>query len=153
LDEISPFGAIRRVIDISASQGHVAPTAVTCHGNFYIGNLNLFPVVPGSSQIYKVTPSGEIRIDTSNLTTVLGVVFDERDRKYVLEMSPAAGFPTPFIGRVRRFEPSGASKIIADGLALPTAITLGPDGRLYVSNFGFGFPAGAGQIVRTTPDE
>ncbi len=153
LDEISPFGAVRRVIDISASQGHVVPTAVTYHGNFYIGNLGLFPVVPGSSQIYKVTPSGEIRIDTSNLTTVLGVVFDERDRKYVLEMSPAAGFPTPFIGRVRRFEPSGASKIIADGLALPTAITLGPDGRLYVSNFGFGFPAGAGQIVRITPDE
>ena len=72
---------------------------------------------------------------------------------YVLEMSPAGGFPTPFVGRVRRFEPSGASKVIADGLALPTAITLGPDGRLYVSNFGFGFPAGAGQIVRITPEE
>ena len=153
LDEISPWGTIRRVIDISASQGHVVPTAVTYHGNFYIGNLQLFPIVPGSSHIYKVTPSGEIRIDTSNLTTVLGVVFDGRDRMYVLEMSPAGGFPMPFIGRVRRFEPSGTSKVIAGGLALPTAITLGPDGRLYVSNFGFGFPAGAGQIVRITPEE
>src|SRR4051812_40606461 len=64
LDEISPWGTIRRVIDISASQGHVVPTAVTYHGNFYIGNLQLFPIVPGSSHIYKVTPSGEIRIDT-----------------------------------------------------------------------------------------
>jgi hypothetical protein len=153
LDQISPSGAIRRVIDISASQGHVVPTAVTYHGNFYIGNLNLFPSVPGSSHIYKVTPSGEIRIDKSNLTTVLGVVFDGRDRMYVLEMSPTSGFPTPFIGRIRRFEPSEASKVIANGLALPTAIALGPDGRLYVSNFGFGFPAGAGQIVRITPDD
>jgi hypothetical protein len=27
-------------------------------------------------------------------------------------------------------------------------MTFGPDGQLYVSNFGFGFPPGAGQIVR-----
>jgi len=153
LDEISPSGAIRRIIDISASQGHVVPTAVSYHGNFYIGNLNTFPIVPGSSHIYKVTPSGEIRIDTSDLTTVLGVVFDGRDRMFVLEMSPAAGMPMPFIGRVRRFDPSGTSEVIADGLMLPTAITIGPDGRLYVSNFGFGFPAGAGQIVRITLDK
>jgi hypothetical protein len=29
----------------------------------------------------------------------------------------------------------------------------GPDGKLYISNFGFGFPAGAGQIVRITPED
>jgi hypothetical protein len=87
------------------------------------------------------------------VTTVLGVVFDGRARMYVLEMSPAAGNPTPFIGRVRRFEPSGASEVIVDGLALPTAMTFGPDGRLYISNFGFGFPAGAGQVVRVSLDK
>jgi hypothetical protein len=101
------------------------------------------------------------------LTTVLGIVFDNRDRMYVLEMSPAAGMPMPFIGQVRRIEPSGSSKVIATGLALPTAMTLGPgywvrfptdpipspDGKLYISNFGFGFPAGAGQIVRITPED
>lgn len=81
---------------------------------------------------------------------MLGVAFDGKDRMYVLEMSPAAGFPTPFIGTVQRVDPSGATEVIADGLALPTAITFGPDGNLYVSNFGFGFPAGAGQIVRIT---
>jgi len=150
LDEINPTGAIHRIIDISAHEGHVVPTALSYHGNFFIGNLNTFPVAPGTSHIYKVTPSGQIKVDTSDLTTVLGVTFDDRDRMYVLEMSPAAGFPTPFIGRVRRFEPSGSSEIIADGLGLPTAMTFGPDGKLYVSNFGFGFPPGAGQIVRIT---
>ena len=68
----------------------------------------------------------------------------------MLEMSPAAGFPMPFIGQVLRIDPSGSSTIIASGLALPTAMTLGPDGNLYVSNFGFGFPAGSGQIARIT---
>jgi hypothetical protein len=153
LDEISPSGAIRRIIDISASQGHIVPTALAYHGNFYVGNLNLFPVVPGSSKIFKITPSGQIKTQATGLTTVLGIVFDNRDRMYVLEMSPAAGMPMPFIGQVRRIEPSGSSKIIAAGLALPTAMTLGPDGKLYISNFGFGFPAGAGQIVRITPED
>ncbi len=51
-------GNISRVIDVSASQGHIVPTTVAYHGNFYIGNLNTFPVVPGSSSIFKVTPNG-----------------------------------------------------------------------------------------------
>lgn len=30
------------------------------HGNFVVGNLNTFPVVPGSSGILEITPSGQI---------------------------------------------------------------------------------------------
>lgn len=37
---------------------------------------------------------------------------------------------------------------IISGLSLPTAMTFGPDGALYVSNAGFGFPAGMGQVLR-----
>ena len=48
--------------DISASQGHIVPTAIAYRGNFYVGNLNTFPVVPGSSKIYKITPSGNISV-------------------------------------------------------------------------------------------
>jgi hypothetical protein len=38
---------------------------------------------------------------------------------------------------------------IATGLSLPTAMTFGPDGNLYVSNLGFGPPpVGAGQVLK-----
>jgi hypothetical protein len=43
----------------------------------------------------------------------------------------------------------GTIEDVATGLAVPTAMTFGPDGKLYVSNFGAA-PAGAGQIVRIT---
>ena len=36
----------------------------------------------------------------------------------------------------------GVVEIIASGLDLPTAMTFGPDGNLYVSNWGFGPPIG-----------
>jgi len=39
--------------------------------------------------------------------------------------------------------------VIATGLFLPTAITFGPDGNLYVSNVGFGPPpVGLGEVLK-----
>jgi hypothetical protein len=151
LDKITPDGQIRRVSDVSASQGHVVPTALAYHGDFYLGNLGTFPVTPGSEHIYKITPSGQIQVATSGLTTVLGVAFDAQGRMYALESDTVAGFPGPdaaFSGTVVRVNGDGSLTTLATGLMFPTAMTCGPDGNLYVSNFGFGLPPGAGQIVR-----
>jgi hypothetical protein len=152
LDKITTAGQISRVIDISASQGHIVPTAMTYHdGNFYVGNLNTFPIVDGSSKIYKITPSGHLTVAAQGFTTVLGVAFDHGDRMYVLENTTGNPFPTPGTGRVVRINHSGNRTVIASGLFLPTAMTFGPDGALYVSNVGFGPPpVGMGQILRIT---
>jgi hypothetical protein len=145
---------ISRVADISASQGHIVPTAVAFHnGNFYVANLNLFPVVPGSSKVLLISPSGNVRVFATGLTAVLGLTFHDGSL-YALEMTTAAGNPTPGTGKVVRVEGSGDLETVASGLTFPTGMAFGPDGKLYVSNFGFGFPAGAGQIVRVTiPDD
>ena len=151
LDKITPEGQISRVSDISASQGHIVPTAVAYRGNFYVGNLNTFPVVPGSSKIYKITPSGNVSVFAEGFTTVLGVVFDGRDRMYVLETTTLVVNPAPFTGKVIRLDPMGHQTEIASGLFFPTGMTLGPYGALYVSNVGFGPPpAGLGKILRIT---
>jgi hypothetical protein len=153
IDRIDPSnGAISRVIDVSASQGHIVPTAIAYHGNFFFGNLGLFPVAPGSSSIYKVTPSGQIATWAQGLTTVLGLAFDGHDRMYVLESMTAPGFPGPQelgAGRITRIDPNGSQTLIASGFSFPTALRMGPDGALYVSNLGFGGPVpGLGQIYR-----
>jgi len=151
LDKITPEGQISRVSDVSASQGHIVPTAIAYRGNFFVGNLNPFPIVPGSSKIYKITPSGNVSVFAEGLTAILGVVFDGRGRMYVLETSTEAGDPAPFTGKVIRVDPSGRQTEIASGLFFPTGMTLGPDGALYVSNVGFGPPpAGLGEILRIT---
>ena len=44
---VSTTGAIQQLIDISASEGHIVPTAIAYQaGTFYVGNLNLFPIDP-----------------------------------------------------------------------------------------------------------
>jgi hypothetical protein len=151
LDRITPDGQISRVTDISASQGHIVPTAIAYRGNFYVGNLNTFPVVPGSSNIYKITPSGEVSVFAEGLTAILGVAFDTRGRMYVLETTTVAGDPTPFTGKVIRIDRLGRQTEIASGLFFPTGMTFGQDGALYVSNVGFGPPpVGLGEILRIT---
>ena len=152
LDVVDTTGTIRRVADISASQGHIVPVSMTQHaGAFYIGNLGTFPITPGSEKILLVTPNGSVQTYKTGFTTALGVAFDSLGRMYVLENTTTAGFPTPGEGDIVRV--SGAKRdVIVSGLALPTAMTFGPDGALYVSNLGFGpppsLPNGPGQVLR-----
>ena len=149
LDKITTSGQISRVADISATQGHIVPTAIAYHGNFYVGNLDTFPIPGGASKILKITPDGYVSRSASGLDTVVGLVFDNRDRMYALELTAGAPGPAPGHGDIVRIDPSGKKTIILSGLDLPTAITMGPDGALYVSDWGVG-PPGFGKILRVT---
>lgn len=159
LDRITPSGQISRIADISASQGHIVPTAIAIRDDdkFYVGNLNTFPIVAGSSKVYEISKNGQIRAVAEGLSAITGVAFDSQRRMYVLEMSTSDGGPNPGDGKVVRMNhPDGGphdsdQTVIASGLNFPTAMTFGPDGALYVSNAGFGYPPdGEGQILKIT---
>jgi hypothetical protein len=152
LDRVTPAGAISRVVDISASQGHIVPTALATHGTFYVGNLGLFPITPGSSKIMQATPGGQLHTVATGLTTVLGLAFDQQARMYVLEMTATPGFPAPAAGALVRISANGKKETLVSGLDFPTGMTFGSDGALYVSAFGLG-PPGAGQVLRIRIDD
>jgi hypothetical protein len=154
VDRIDPStGAISRVVDVSASQGHIVPTSIAfggLFGGFALGNLGLFPVTPGSEQLMRVSPFGGLSVVRTGFTTMLGLDFDMWGNLYVLESMTAPGFPGPQelgTGKIIRLNVFGGTSTIATGLSFPTAMTIGPDGALYVSNLGFAGP-GAGQILR-----
>jgi hypothetical protein len=149
LDEMSLDGNIHRIIDISAFEGHIVPTAMAFHdGNFYVGNLYTFPAGIGNSAIYKITPQGTISTYATGFSMVLGVQFDALGGLYVLESTTGNDFPTPGTGDVIRIDPDGSRMTVASKLNLVTAMTFGPDEKLYISNWGFGGAPGMGQIVQ-----
>ena len=131
--KITPNGEINRVVDISVSQGHIVPTAVTfLDNNFLVGNLDTFPVVAGRSEIYRISPDKSVQPIISGFTTILGVVHDDFGRLYILENSTVSGMgPTPGTGDVVRVNYTGKKEVIVSGLSLPTGLTFGPDGKLY----------------------
>jgi sugar lactone lactonase YvrE len=152
LDRIDLNGNISRVIDISAFEGHIVPTALPFHdGNFYVGNLNTFPIAAGGSSVYKITPDGHISVFATGFSTITGVLFDKLGALYVLENTTGNPFPTPGTGDVVRIDPAGNRTTVVTGLDLPTAMTFGPDEKLYISNWGFGPPpVGQGQILQVS---
>jgi len=150
LDAISTGGNIRRVSDISQIQGHIVPTALASDGhNFYIGNLDTFPIKDGSSKIMRITPGGHLTTVYIGFSDILGLAFDSKGRLYVLENTTGKPNPTLGTGKILRVDGKNRYTQVATGLSLPTAMTFGPDGNLYVSNWGFGPPpVGTGQILK-----
>jgi hypothetical protein len=149
LDRITRNGKVSRVVDISASQGHIVPTAMTevIDDVLLISNLRTFPVEPGSSSLFAATRGSFFVKLVSGFTTVLGLAA-RHGKVYVLEMSNAPGLPSPGKGDIVSIDLSGKRTTVVSGLDFPTAMTFGPDGNLYVSNKGFGFPPGAGEILK-----
>lgn len=152
LDAITTDGQIRRVADISRSQGHIVPTAIVSGGeNFFVGNLERFPIQGETSKVLKITRQGEVTTVAIDFSTILGLAIDSKHRLYVLENTTGNPFPTPGTGKVIRIDGKHKYTEIATGLNLPTAMTFGPDGNLYVSNWGFGPPpVGMGEVVKIT---
>jgi hypothetical protein len=163
---ISASGEVKEEIDISEAEGHIVPTSIAeKDGDFYVGNLGLFPVTTEASKVITLSREGcrwpflkglgcrdsfrDLKVSGSRagFTTVVAVSFGPDGLLYALELSAAAGLPSPGAGEVVRLNRDGEIEIIATGLVVPTGMTFGPDGCLYVSNFGAAPPA-AGQIVR-----
>jgi len=149
LVKVSTDGTVSRVVDVSASMGHIVPTALDFRGNFYMANLGTFPI-SGESGIFKIAPNGVIHQVASGFSAVLGLVIDQRSWMYVLEMTSGAPFPQPGLGRIISVSPSGEKHVLVSGLNFPTGMTMGPDGNLYVSTWGFGMPPGGGQVMKVT---
>jgi hypothetical protein len=165
---VTASGRVSQVIDVSASQGHIVPTSlVEEQGVLYVGNLNLFPIDPQWAKVMTVAKGVLIQnplpgfsgpLDSffnwnivsskAGFTTIVSMKVGPDGLLYVLELSDAAGFPTPGAGKVVRVTRSGAIQDVVTGLAVPTGMTFGPDGRLYVSNLGAAPQGTPGQILR-----
>ncbi|HEY0796537.1 MAG TPA: ScyD/ScyE family protein [Acidisarcina sp.] len=162
----SATGDLRQEIDISKEEGHIVPTSVAVqNGEFFIGNLGLFPITPNSSKVMSFNtgacpwpylyglgcgdPMQTLHLSGSRagFTTVVAVDFGPDGLLYALELNDAPGFPAPpfGVGKVVRLNHVGVIEDVATGLSLPTGMTFGPDGYLYVSNFG---ATPTGQILR-----
>ena len=164
---ITPWGEMKQVMDVSKAEGHIVPTAIAeKDGNFYLGNLDTFPINPTASKILTLSSEWSsshipgldpwddphaihVAGSRAGFATIVGVEFGPDGLLYAIELSPAAGYPTPGFGKVVRINWKGDIEDVVTGLSVPTAMTFGPDGALYISNFGAA-PAGLGQIVRAT---
>jgi hypothetical protein len=152
LFEWAPSTGFSRVADLSLVSGLEVPAALSAHGPILVGDFGVLrgPTIgSGTESIYQVTPSGSTRVWASGFTKILGLVV-HRGSLYVLESVTGSVF-APFTGRVVRIggmARAPASEVVVSGLYFPTAIAIGPDNALYVTNRGFGAAPGSGEVLR-----
>jgi hypothetical protein len=161
---VTKKGDVDMVTDVSKVEGHIVPTsAVERGGGLVVSNLGLFPITPDSEKLLTLEPDcgllqqwlercdpGTLQITgskTPGLTTVVSLAWGPDGLLYALELSDAGGLPTPGAGKVVRVNPNGLAEDVFTGLDVPTGMTFGPDGALYVSNWGAA-DAPIGQILR-----
>lgn len=127
------------------------PTSIAqgSDGALYVSELTGLPFPEDAARIYRLTPGNEPEVYTDGFTQIIDLAFAPDNNLYVLEYaaeSLLSGDPT---GSLIRVAPDGTrTNIGGDELISPTALTVGPDDAIYVSNKGS--IAGEGEILKFT---
>ncbi len=164
VNRMTPDGKVTRFVDLTqfimGFTVYDTPVAIDIDssGNVFVGSFGYLPFAPSSSTIYKIT-SGTRQVFPIGwgFTTLIDMVFGPDGALYVLETSTANTGNFPFLirntGRLSRLNRYGALEFVTTGLDMPSAMTFGPDGKLYVSNRGHGVLGlpGQGEIVKIDP--
>jgi plastocyanin len=127
-------------------------------GSIYVSQFSPAPYTPGSARIDKIALDGTVTEGVvTNLTTPIDVAFAPDGTMYVLryaaEFSPEKKRYIAFGGEVERVLEDGSIEPVVTNLVFPSAMTFGPDGALYVANYGNEANNGEGQILRVVPGD
>ena len=135
-----------------SNSGHAVPTgfAVGPDGAYYVGILGGFPFRDGVANVYRIVPGEAPTVFRSGFKTIIDIDFDEQGNLYVLQHSSGATLLNG-PGSLARVAPDGTRETVIGGLTAPTSVAVGPDGALYISNFGL--TAGAGEVIRVAASD
>ena len=106
-----------------------------------------FPYFPGTSRIWHMQAGQTPTLYASGLTNVIGLSPAADGGVYALELASNGANSGDPGGAVIHIDPAGAQTVLAcQGLIQPTGIASGPDGNLYIANYGLN--SGFGEIVQ-----
>jgi hypothetical protein len=110
---------------------------------YYVGEHTGFPFYAGNAKVYRVVPGEEPEVFLSGFSTINGIAFDATgENLYVLQYfsPPVCGYNPGASGKIIRVhhphQLDETRSVFVAGLMKPTALTVGPDGAIYVSNKG-----------------
>lgn len=121
--------------------------AVGPDGAYYVSELTGSPFPIGAARIYRFLPGKKPQIYATGFTNVIDMAFEREGSLLVLEIARKSLRSNDTTGALIRLKPNGSRQIVmSKGLKMPTAVAIGNDNAIYISNCGA--CAGNGQVLR-----
>ena len=117
-------------------------------GAYYISQFTGFPFPEGGAKIYRVGADGKPTVFADGFTQLTDLQFDSAGNLYALQYANQSAWKGDFDGSVIKIAPDGTRTTLlsGNGLESPSALTIGSDGAVYVTNRGD--RPGQGQILK-----
>jgi hypothetical protein len=154
--DVSASGSISTVAVFPKFPGAFGPTdrvptdvVLGPDGAYYVSTLSGVPFTPGAAGVFRVAPGSAPTIYAANLTQLTDLAFAPDGSLYVLQHAAGLFFSGP--GSIVRIASDGSRTTVdtQGRLSHPTGLVVGPDGALYVSNFGTA--PSVGEVLRIEP--
>ncbi|MDZ7968810.1 MAG: ScyD/ScyE family protein [Nostoc sp. DedSLP03] len=117
-------------------------------GAYYISQFTGFPFPEGGAKIYRVGADGKSSVFADGFTQLTDLQFDPAGNLYALQYANQSAWKGDFDGSVIKIAPDGTRTTLlsGNGLESPSALTIGADGAVYVTNRGD--RPGFGQVLK-----
>ncbi|MBN4005788.1 ScyD/ScyE family protein [Nostoc sp. LPT] len=117
-------------------------------GAYYVSQFTGFPFAEGGAKIYRVGADGTPTVFADGFTQLTDLQFDSAGNLYALQYANQSAWKGNFDGSVIKIAPNGTRTILlsGNGLESPSALTIGSDGAVYVTNRGD--RPGLGQVLK-----
>ncbi|MGF2039870.1 MAG: ScyD/ScyE family protein [Nostoc sp. CmiVER01] len=142
---IFPTGASSSPFEIQAVPTNIAKGP---DGAYYISQLTGFPFPEGEAKIYRIGADAQPTVYTDGFTQLTDLDFDTEGNLYALQYANQSLWKGNLDGSVIKIASDGTRTTIlsGNGLESPTALTIGADGAIYVTNRGD--RPGLGQVIK-----
>lgn len=150
-DQPLPPGPSPQMPELAAIELQSVPTGVAIgpDGAAYIGEFSGFPFPEGEARILRVGVEGEPTVYATGFTQLSDLEFDSQGNLFALQFADQPSWKGDLQGSLIRIASDGTRSTVVkagEGLEAATALAIGPDDTIYISNRGAG--AGIGQVLR-----
>jgi hypothetical protein len=131
-----------------ATQAVPSSVAKGPDGAYYVSQFTGFPFPEGGAKIYRVGTDGTSTVFADGFTQLTDLEFDTEGNLYALQYANQSAWKGNFDGSVIKIAADGTRTTLlsGNGLESPSALAIGDDGAVYVTNRGD--RPGLGQVLR-----
>lgn len=150
-DEPLPPGPSPQMPELETIELQSVPTgvAIGSDGNAYVSEFLGFPFPEGEARILRIGSDGQPTVYATGFTQLADLEFDQQGNLFALQFADQPSWKGNLQGSLIKIASDGTRSTVVEageGLEAATALAIGPDDTIYVTNRGTG--AGIGQVLR-----